>query len=112
MTKKPRIIKKVEELSDEITKAATSDNELREAPQPIDGDDAIYWPDFRVSPKGEGKDCMCFYGGESIMCHANSTLITYESGKQNNLSDRLYDGCVVRKHAEIFLKGIGAEEQE
>ena len=107
MTKKPRILKKVEELSDQIAKFVAGDEDLEIEPENIDRASVSYWPDFRVQPRVEstGDQCRCFYGGEEIHCYKDETIIEDCSEKELKWPDKLLNGCIVRQYTEIFLKG-------
>ena len=72
---KPKILKKVEELSGHLAEFMDNCDSIDKVMMPslVDKDQVLFWPDFLVDPDPGG--CTCFYGGETLHCTKNTTKI-------------------------------------
>lgn len=108
MTPKPRILKKVEELSDQIANFMEQPNpdEPRPNPDPtlVDKDNVLFWPDFLVDP--EPARCICYHGGKALHCKENKTQIEDYADHFKDLPEKLFPNCIVRKYADVYKAGM------
>lgn len=115
MTPKPKILKKVEELSEHLAEFMDRCDSVSKVMMPslVDRDKVLFWPDFLVNPgSAEGfEDCTCYYGGETLGCRNNQTQI--ESGHQvKDLPEKLFPNCIVRKYADVYKAGMKLLEEK
>lgn len=122
---KPKILKKVEELSDEIADFVV-DPDYYDNPMEVSevsgfnlevNSEILFRPDFKVAIATPDKSyCSCNYGGEQIRCHKDSsrymTVLEGEDKKPKDQEFSLFDDCQVRQYAEMAAKGFKREQEK
>ncbi len=122
MKPKPKILKKVEELSDQIAdfvvdpKNPDNSLEITATPVPEEGYILLQINDVTFKKFLGSGGCSCNYDGEQILCHNDPSFTSYiwkkEDEKWQNYGACLFRNCRVRQYAEIFLDGLKRKEQE
>jgi hypothetical protein len=121
MTNEPKILEKVEELSDEIADFIVDpeyyDNPIEVADVSGFNLEILFKPDFKVAIATPDKSyCSCNYGGEEIRCPKDSsTYMTVIEGKDRKPKDQsfsLFDDCKVRHYAELGVAGFRRQKPQ
>jgi len=109
---KPKILKKVEELSGHLAEFMDNCDSIDKVMMPslVDKDQVLFWPDFLVDP--DPRDCTCFYGGEKLHCTKNTTKREDYADHFKVLPENLFPNCVVRKYADTYKSAMKFLEEK
>jgi hypothetical protein len=126
MTEKPKILEKVEELSDLIADLGADqtaiNSEINIDPIKLEDEDSeelvfdfIVGNDFRVRSEDMETYCRCDYGGENIHCYArisdNGTLI-YTKDDPSQKHDSLFNSCILRQYLTVLAAGLRRKKND